>query len=124
MRQAARGRLWSGSPCKVRAPLGPDNRGEPQLPPRALPCSIFSSPGPENPQRHACWRLGPGNSAAPLQLGSLALLAVARLGGHVNSRPVLGGRLRLRVYTRHRRLAGREEGGCLGRGKEKVTSKN
>lgn len=87
-RQACWGRALGWKSCRPCVPLGPDNRGGPQLPPRGSVLLHLQPPGPENPQRH--WRLGPGNSAAPC-IGSLALLVVARLGGHVNSRPVLGG---------------------------------
>ena len=86
----AGGGRWGGSLCRVCAPLEPDNRGEPQLPLRGSALLHLQLPSPENPQRHARWRLGQGNLASPCT-GSLALLAVARLGGHVNSRPMLGG---------------------------------
>ena len=70
------GRRWGRQACWGRAlgwkslqglctPGARQQRG-PQLPLRGSACSISSSPSPENTQRHARWRLGPGNSASPL----------------------------------------------------------
>lgn len=62
----ARGRLWSGSPCKVCAPLGPDNRGEPQLPPRGSALLHLQLPRPRKPPKTCLLEAGPRQFSCPL----------------------------------------------------------
>lgn len=120
----ARGRLWSGSPCKVCAPLGPDNRGEPQLPPRGSALLHLQLPRPRKPPKTCLLEAGPRQFSCPPAWALSPSWRWPGSGATSTAGPCWEAAPRLRVYTRHRRLAGREEGGCLGRGKEKVTSKN